>query len=80
MLKLNTTELKLIVEDKIGLIKDISSIISKNHINIKNINTSTNKGQNIIKIICEADKEKSEKLILKLKKIKELKEISYKII
>ena len=40
---LNTTELKLIVEDKIGLIKDISSIISKNHINIKNINTSTNK-------------------------------------
>ena len=76
----NMAELKLVVEDKIGLIKDISSIISKNHINIKNINTSTNKGQNIIKILCGIDKEKAEKLILKLKKLKEIKEISYKII
>lgn len=77
---LNIAELKLVVEDKIGLLKDISSIISKNHINIKNINTLMNKGQNIIKIRCEADKEKAEKLILKLKKIKEIKEISYRLV
>lgn len=73
-------EFKMTVIDRIGLLKDISSIISKNHINIHSSHSETSGNFHIIKIRCETDKEKAEKLILKLKKIKEIKEINYKLI
>lgn len=73
-------EFRITAEDKIGLIKDISSIISRSHINIQNLNTVDIGRQSIIKIHCGINKEKAEKLILKLKKIKEIKEIGYKIL
>ena len=78
--KPDVVEFKIIAEDKIGLIKDVSSIISRSHINIQNLNTTDIGRQSIIKIHCEINKEKAEKLVLKLKKIKEIKEIGYKII
>jgi len=78
--KPDVVEFRITAEDKIGLIKDVSSIISRSHINIQNLNTVDIGRQSIIKIHCEINKEKAEKLILKLKKIKEIKEISYKII
>ena len=74
-------EFKMTVVDRIGLLKDISSIISKNHINIDSSHSETSGGFHIIKIRCETDnKEKAEKLILKLKKIKEIKEINYRLV
>lgn len=75
----NMAEIKIISDDRIGLLKDISSVFSRNHINIQTTNTSMSDKYKIIKILCEANKEKTEKLILKLKKIKEIKEISYRI-
>ena len=75
------TELKIIVLDRIGLLKDISSIISRNHLNIQSSHSEASGNFHIMRINCEInDKEKIEKLILKLKKIKEIKEISYKLI
>ena len=74
-------EFKMTVLDRIGLLKDISSIISKNHINIDSSHSETSGGFHIIKIRCETNnKEKAEKLILKLKKIKEIKEINYRLV
>ena len=78
--KPDVVEFRITAEDKIGLIKDISLIISRSHINIQNLNTVDIGRQSIIKIHCEINKEKAEKLVLKLKKIKEIKEIGYKII
>jgi len=78
--KSNLIEFKIIVQDRIGLIKDISSIFSRNHINIQTINMADVSGQSVVKIRCAIDKEKAEKIILKLKKIKEIKEINYKVI
>jgi GTP pyrophosphokinase len=77
------TELKLTVVNRIGLIRDISNIISRSHFNISSFHTEKNPGSNyqITKIEIEtANKEKVEKLILKIKTIKEVKEISYKFI
>lgn len=75
----NHVEIKMIVTDRIGLLKDITSIFSQNHINIKAVNTAPyDISRHIIKIQCEVNKEKIEKLIVKLKKIKEVKEINYK--
>jgi len=79
--ELKESELKMVVEDRSGLIKDITVIISRSHINILAINTVTNARFPVLKIRCDiTNKEKIEKLILKLKKLKEIKEISYQLI
>ncbi len=77
------TELKIAVINRMDLIKDITNIISRSHFNILSFrteNTHSNKYQ-IHKIEIESiSKEKIEKLILKLKSIAEIKEISYRFI
>lgn len=78
--KNNLIEFKIIIQDRLGLIKDITSVFSRNHINIKTFNTTDSVGQSSIRIRCAIDKERAEKIILKLKRIKEIREIGYKII
>ncbi len=73
-------ELKITVEDRVGLLKDITLIISRSHVNITSVNTITNAKFPILKIRSDVtNKNKIEKLILKLKKLKEVKEISYQL-
>jgi len=75
------TEFKIIADDRIGLLRDIASIFANNHINIQNTNTAPipNSKYHLIKIRCEINnKEKIEKIIFKIKKIEEVKEIEYK--
>ena len=77
------TELRIAVLDRIGLLKDITSAIAGSHINILDLHTVNNPGGRfpINKIVCAvSDRIKIEKLILKLKKIKEIKEVSYRLI
>jgi len=73
-------EIKIIAEDRIGLLKDITSIVSRSHINISNVLTApTSAVLTSIKFLCDtANKDKIEKVLLKLKKIKEIKQIGYK--
>lgn len=81
--KLPQIELKMTVHDRVGLLKDITTIISRSHINISKITTMAcqEKKFQFIKIACDVNnKEQIENLILKLKKIKEVKEINYKIL
>ena len=83
--KLNTTEItssdiKITVEDKMGLLKEITAIFSRNHVNIIAINTITNAKFPVLKFKCDlTTTDKIEKLILKIKAIKEVKEISYQL-
>jgi GTP pyrophosphokinase len=77
------TELKMVVLDRIGLIKDISSVITNSHFNILSFHTEKTHTPlyQINRIEIETtNKEKIQKLILKLKNIKGVKEISYRII
>lgn len=75
-------ELRIVVQDRLGLIKDISGVIARSKINIISFNADHQaRGQfpaDRIEINT-TDKKKIESLILKLKKIKEIKEISYKL-
>ena len=74
-------EIKIVVEDKMGLLKEITAIFSRSHVNMIAINTITNARFPILRIRCNVtDKDKIDKLILKLKKLKEIREISYQII
>jgi GTP pyrophosphokinase len=78
--KITSSEIKITVEDKIGLLKEIAAIFSRNHINIISINTIANAKFPVLKFKCDlTNMEKIEKLILKLKTIKEIKEISYQL-
>ena len=81
--KPSKAELKIVVEDRIGLIKDISTIISRSHINIISFSTQdlSGGGLHTNKIeIATADKSKIEKLMLKLKGLKGVKEVGYKLV
>lgn len=75
------TEFKIITTDRIGVIKDITTVISRSHINIIKISSPKVKMENfpITRIVCDLnDKKKIESLVFKLKKIEGVKEISYK--
>ena len=75
------TEIKIIVEDRFGLLKDITAIFSRSHINITAVNTVANSRFPTLRIHSDTiNADKVEKLILKLKKLKEIKEISYQLI
>jgi GTP pyrophosphokinase len=77
------TELRVVVKDRVGLLKDITAAIARSHLNIIGMHINhipgtkfpTNKIE-----LATTDREKMEKLILKLKKIKEIQEISYRLL
>lgn len=74
-------EFTIVAEDRMGLLKDVSSIISKSHVNILSAQVPRTSHFARLKIICESiPKEKIEKLLLKLKTIKEIKEVHYRTI
>ncbi len=76
-------EIHLTFQNRLGLTKDISDIIARSHIHIRSMNLSGQSGSKFssCRIGCETtDKSKIEKVILKLKKLKEIKEVGYKLV
>jgi len=76
-------ELKVIAEDRMGVLKDVADAISRSQINIITVNSSQEKhGRfHVMKIKCNTDdKEKIMKVMLKLKGIKAVKEIEYRFV
>lgn len=77
-------EFRITVEDRIGLLKDISAVLSRSHLNIVSLNTQNPEVRGkfpVLRIKCDtADKEKVAKLVLKLKTIREVREISYRLL
>ena len=77
------TELQITVEDRVGLIKDISSAIAESHIKITSFHAQNQPGSRfaIDKVeIATTDKKTLQKLAVKLKKIKGVREVNYKLV
>lgn len=75
------TEYKITCQARVGLLRDITAIISRNHLIIANVKTELNGKYPFIKIsIGLDDKEKAESLMLKMKKVEGVKGITYKIL
>ncbi|NCO44850.1 bifunctional (p)ppGpp synthetase/guanosine-3',5'-bis(diphosphate) 3'-pyrophosphohydrolase, partial [Candidatus Wolfebacteria bacterium] len=73
------TEFRIVISDRIGILKDITAVVSRSRINIINVNLIKTGGFPNIKMVCElSDKRKIESLVFKLKKVKEVREINYK--
>lgn len=74
-------EFRITAQDRVGLLKDVSSIISKSHVNIIDAQIPRTTHFASIKITCEfIPKDKIEKLLIKLKAIKEIKEVNYRVV
>lgn len=76
-------ELHLTIQNRLGLTKDISGIIARSHVHITSIQLSGDRDGHFssCRIGCETiDTSKIEKVILKLKKLKDVREISYKLV
>lgn len=76
-------ELKIVTEGRVGLIKDISTVIANSHINIIAFEVKNQPGNRfpVDRVeIALTDKQKIEKIILKIKQIKGVKEVGYKLV
>ena len=76
------TEYRIVGEKHIDLLKNISSIFSRNHIPVSEIEMLSSEGNySILKVVAEIkDTAKADNITLKLKNSKGVKEVNYKII
>ncbi|MEK7195291.1 MAG: TGS domain-containing protein, partial [Patescibacteria group bacterium] len=77
------SEIKIVAEERMGLIKDFSTIIARSHINITNFYTqNTQSGRfTISRIECATtDKNRVEKTMTKIKKLKGVRDVSYRLL
>lgn len=82
-LKKQRIELKIVAENKPNIIGSVSEIISRSHINIVTISSQPRERDsfNVIKALCDTDNNsKILKVILKIKTLKEVKEIDYRFV
>ena len=76
-----STELKLTIENRPGLLEDVSRIISRSHINILSAAMPRKAPFHSARIVIStADHYKIEKLILKLKEVRGVNEISFRLL
>jgi len=75
-------ELRLSVHDRVGLLRDISSVFARQKINIKSVITESKNRAYPMIIIQTPVKSQTEleRLLVKLKEVKGVEEISYKIL
>ncbi|MEY4731187.1 MAG: hypothetical protein RL681_133 [Candidatus Parcubacteria bacterium] len=77
------TEFKLIVDDRLGMMKDITTVIARSHVNIvsfETANTPKNKLPVDRVIVSTAEKGKIEKLAVKLKNIPGVREVHHQFV
>ncbi|MDP3953391.1 MAG: RelA/SpoT family protein [bacterium] len=74
-------EFKITGTDRIGLLSEITGIVSRSHINIIRVQSEPKLGYYLIKMVCEtADKDKVMKIIRKIKALKGVRKIDYRFV
>lgn len=74
-------ELKITATNRIGLMSDLTGIVSRSHVGISRVQSDMKQGLHVIKMICETgNKAKVMKLIIKVKALKEVKKVDYRFV
>lgn len=76
------TELRLTVQDRIGLLRDVTNVLAKQKVNMKSVTTDT-KHRAWPVIVIQApfkSRKELEQTMVKLKEIKGVEEVSYKLL
>ena len=77
--KSTRTEFRIVISDRMGILKDITAVVSRSRVNIVNANLIKTGGFPNIKLVCDmSDKRKIESLVFKIKKVEGVREINYK--
>lgn len=75
-------EFKITAEDRVGLLKDITAAVSASKVNIASVSTKAIAPASpfhTLKILCDLkNQEKAEKLLVKIKKVSGVREVSYR--
>jgi GTP pyrophosphokinase len=72
-----TTEIKLTVKDRVGLLNELTALITRSHAHVQSVSAKLP----VIKINCNLlPKEKADKLVEKIKKIREVRDASYRLV
>lgn len=70
---------KIAVEDRVGILRDISAVVARAKINITNIGSVKRPGLEFIQVTCEGlDKERAGKLAVKIKDVAGVKGVEWK--
>ena len=77
-----TVELNLTIRDRVGLLRDVTSVLARQKINIKRVDTDT-KNQTFATLTIHApfkNRREVEKAMIKLKEVKGVEEVGYKLL
>lgn len=75
------TEYKIICEARIGMLKNILAVLSRNHIPLLSVNTFENERFPMVKIVTDIqERKKGEQIFLKLRKIDGVREINLRMV
>jgi GTP pyrophosphokinase len=77
------TVFRVVAEDRVGLLKDITNTLARSHVNIIDLKIEHSPGSKFLtnKVLCNIlTKDKIEKLVLKLKNIKGVREVSHQML
>ena len=76
------TELRLTVQDRIGLLRDVTNVFAKQKINVKSVTTET-KNRSWPVIVIHApfkNRRELEQIMVRVKEVKGVEEVSYKLL
>ena len=76
------TELRLTVQDRIGLLRDVSKVLARQKVNVRSVVTD-NKNRTWPVLVIQAPfkhRTELEKTMVKLKEIKGVEEVGYKLL
>ncbi|MCL4406437.1 MAG: RelA/SpoT family protein [Patescibacteria group bacterium] len=76
------TELRVVAANRPDFIKDLTNVVNRNHLNVVNLTTTpAGSGFQSVKIKCDSsDRHKISQLIVKIKSLKDVKEIDYRFV
>lgn len=74
-------EFRIRADERLGVLRDITGIISRSHVNISKAISEPRRGFHLIKIVCNTDdRNKIMKLILKIKGLKGVRSVDYRFV
>jgi len=74
-------EFRITAKDRVGLLKDVTSVFARSKVNIIDIKSDSRASWPLMKIQCEINHQRDvEKMLIKIKKLGEIRSIEYKYV
>ncbi len=79
--KIQQVEFRIQTEGRVGILRDVTDVVSRSHISISKANLEPRRGFYLIKIVCNTnDRSRVLKIILKIKNLKGVRSVDYRFV